>query len=396
MINYISKLLLLTFTLATFGVGQVIANDIKDKKIEQLEILLETYIEENRELKQRLEKIESVPQNSASSDTATTPKQPIEHNSAKPTCEQNLELCDRVELCKIATYKVNGAKGWKVGYFKKFADEAKRRNITCEVDGGIKTAGSLCEENLTACDATLLCKMSTHMSRYYENGKLIDNRAWFKGAKHKRFVEEAKSRNLSCGVMDLIAKAERNQQEAKEEAKLQAEAEAKRKAKEEARLAAETEVKSKEAEAKAKRKTEEELIKKIKLDSRLANAFCKENNSEQGKLKVFGYEFCMERQVKGYNDSIDYIKKYSKEGVQDLDQIVHYALKTYTKPHEYSLDNVAGIIKLRAESYLNVAYNVSIGVVSKRKLQDCKLRWTIDGFVDWISVDQYTYYGWNC
>ena len=104
----------------------------------------------------------------------------------------------------------------------------------------------------------------------------------------------------------------------------------------------------------------------------------------------------MERQVKGYNDSIDYIKKYSKEGVQDLDQIVHYALKTYTKPHEYSLDNVAGIIKLRAESYLNVAYNVSIGVVSKRKLQDCKLRWTIDGFVDWISVDQYTYYGWNC
>ena len=140
MIQVISKFLILTLTLLTFGVNSTVAEDIKDTKIQQLETLLETYIKENRELKERLEKIESVPQNSTSSDATTTPKQPIEHNSAKPTCEQNLELCDRVELCKIATYKVNGAKSWKAGSFKKFVDEAKRRNITCEVDGGKKNS----------------------------------------------------------------------------------------------------------------------------------------------------------------------------------------------------------------------------------------------------------------
>ena len=91
----------------------------------------------------------------------------------------------------------------------------------------------------------------------------------WKAGSFKKFVDEAKKRNLSCGVMDLKAKAERNQQEAKEKAHLAAEAEAKaeaqRKAEEEARLTAEAEAKRKAeeearltAEAEAKRKAEEE------------------------------------------------------------------------------------------------------------------------------------------
>ena len=60
MIQFISKFLVLTLTLTALGVNPSVAEDIKDKKIQHLETLLESYIEENRELKQRLEKIESV------------------------------------------------------------------------------------------------------------------------------------------------------------------------------------------------------------------------------------------------------------------------------------------------------------------------------------------------
>ena len=59
MIQVISKFLILTLTLLTFGVNPTVAEDIKDKKIQQLETLLETYIEENRILKQRLNKLGS-------------------------------------------------------------------------------------------------------------------------------------------------------------------------------------------------------------------------------------------------------------------------------------------------------------------------------------------------
>ena len=52
MIQVISKFLILTLTLLTFGVSPTVAEDIKDTKIQQLETLLETYIEENRELKE--------------------------------------------------------------------------------------------------------------------------------------------------------------------------------------------------------------------------------------------------------------------------------------------------------------------------------------------------------
>ena len=51
MIKSIAKLLFLTSILITFGIGQIVAEDIKDKKIRQLETLLQTYIEEINSLK---------------------------------------------------------------------------------------------------------------------------------------------------------------------------------------------------------------------------------------------------------------------------------------------------------------------------------------------------------
>jgi hypothetical protein len=284
MIQVISKFLILTLTLTTFGVNPIFAKDIKDKKILQLESLLQTYIEEIKDLKSQIQRLESF-------------DEIVTENTVKPlkrsTCEVNFNQCAPKELCDLATYKFNGQIKWKKGLRNAWATEAKKRNLSCGVtvaqsqtneligkssvttgsceanfnqcapkelcdlatyklDGqikwkkglrnawateakkrnlscGVTISRSLCEENLMACDATLLCEMSTHMSRYYENGKLVDNRAWFKTPEHRKFIDEAKRRNLSCGVADLEAKAERDRQEAEKEAKLKAEAEAKRK-----------------------------------------------------------------------------------------------------------------------------------------------------------------------
>ena len=42
-------------------------------------------------------------------------------------------FCNEAVLCELATYGPLGNKDWKVGVYRKFADEAKRRGLTCGV-----------------------------------------------------------------------------------------------------------------------------------------------------------------------------------------------------------------------------------------------------------------------
>ncbi|MDA7744055.1 hypothetical protein N8872_00645 [bacterium] len=195
--------------------------------------------------------------------------QKLPKSASLTPCDKNPAACISEMLCEKAAETSNGKVEWRSQTAPKYVAEAKRRGLTC----GVKTVNSStnqtaavsttktpqdgCEANLKNCSKAKLCELST-----YKIGS--KPRGWKVGV-YRKFVDEAKKRNLSCGVMDLKAKAERNQQEAKEEAKLQAEAEAKRKAEEEARLAAVAKAKRKAAEearlaaeAKAKRKAEEE------------------------------------------------------------------------------------------------------------------------------------------
>ena len=205
MIRYLSKLLILTLTLVGFSVGHTVAEDIRDKKIQQLETLLEAYIEENRELKQRLKENEPVLQDSTSSLNAATSKKSIDSKPSNPNCEQNPSKCNEKQLCELASTRVIGVKrAWKSGTFQKFVDEAKSRNFNCRVT--------------------------------YEQQNVSQNK------ENKDTEEKAR----------LAADAEAKRKEAEEKARLAAEAEAQRKAEEEARLAVDAEVKRIVAEEKAR------------------------------------------------------------------------------------------------------------------------------------------------
>ena len=60
-------------------------------------------------------------------------------NTSKARCEADLKGCTDYDLCMTATFKVASMpKNWKLGSYKKFVDEAKRRNISC----GVKSASN--------------------------------------------------------------------------------------------------------------------------------------------------------------------------------------------------------------------------------------------------------------
>ena len=204
MINLISKFLILALTLLTFGVSPTVAEDIKDKKIQQLEALLGTYIEEIKGLKAKIATLE-------------TSEKLINENIVKPfkssTCGTDYNQCAPKELCALATYKVDGQVKWKKGLRKAWATEAKNRNLSCGVTTAQAPTKKLvaksseavgsCEANYNQCAPKELCSIAT-------TRVIGAQRAWKCGT-FQKFVDEAKKRSLSCGVMDLKSKAERNQ-----------------------------------------------------------------------------------------------------------------------------------------------------------------------------------------
>ena len=143
-------------------------------------------------------------------------------------CSQDILKCTPTELCERATYTINGITGWKVGEYKKFVDEAKRRNTSC----GVKSASNdkTCSQDVTKCTPAELCDAAS-----YTVNKVTE---WKQG-KYLSFVQEAKRRNISCGVKS----ASNDQVKDGEKARIAFEAEKKRKADEKARIAFEAEEK---------------------------------------------------------------------------------------------------------------------------------------------------------
>ena len=247
MIKFIKNLLRCCFLIMILSVTQGQAEEIKDLKIQQLETLLQTYIEENIRLKKQLEELKSAANNINVTD--------VEKNLN--ACKANLSSCSDEELCKIATYedwyKKNEFHWKRVGPGAKFSIEAKRRKLSCGVPKSNEkqspqlseaNIGDVCLNNLNNCDPVELCKIASY--------KVGNKNYWSNNNSHKKYIEAAKRRNISCGVIDLErqAKKEQEEQERKEleeemkadeeEAMLAAvEAEKKRIAEEKAREAAE-------------------------------------------------------------------------------------------------------------------------------------------------------------
>jgi hypothetical protein len=117
-----------------------------EQRIQKLEELLELYFDENRVLKKMLIELEKRP-NSSTNQTAavTTTKTP------QDGCEANLQVCSEAKLCELSTYKIgSNPRGWKVGDYRKFVDEAKRRGLTCGVKTVNKTSKKADKTSLNA------------------------------------------------------------------------------------------------------------------------------------------------------------------------------------------------------------------------------------------------------
>jgi len=131
----------------------------------------------------------------------------VKSTSIDKTCSQDVLNCTPAELCETATYNINGITGWKLGSYKKFVDEAKRRNISCGVNldkkssvsnkttlirKKVNTSKARCEADLKGCTDYDLCMTAT-----FKVASMPKN--WKLGS-YKKFVDEAKRRNISCGV----------------------------------------------------------------------------------------------------------------------------------------------------------------------------------------------------
>ena len=186
----------------------------------------------------------------------------VKSTSIDKTCSQDVLKCTPTELCEAATYKTNEITDWKVGAYKKYVKEAKRRNISCGVNIRAKN-DKTCKQDLLKCTSAVLCEIATYN---------INGITGWKEGNYIKFVDEAKRRNISCGVSPKsndeyekarIARKAENKRKADEKARLALEAEKKRKADEKARIVRIA------LEAKKKRKDDEK--KRLALEAEKKN-----------------------------------------------------------------------------------------------------------------------------
>ena len=160
-----------------------------EQKVKQLESLLQIYIEENAELKNKIKSLSAPSFSNLGGENK---------RSLNSRCKSNASSCNTEELCALATYKLNNKTMWKKGIRKTFADEAKRRSLTCGVNVKDKIINTSVKNNNNypncnlypaKCSPEELCNKATFKS---------DGQIYWKKGLMKTFVEEAKKLGLSC------------------------------------------------------------------------------------------------------------------------------------------------------------------------------------------------------
>ena len=125
MLNTLPKILMYLLLTSYTSVSPLVADEIKNQKIIQLERLLKVYIEENKMLKDKLRVLEASP------NTIAEGERTQEDNLQ---CKDSPSVCSKEEICKLATSQsINSKRIWKSGSFQKFVDEAKRQELDCGV-----------------------------------------------------------------------------------------------------------------------------------------------------------------------------------------------------------------------------------------------------------------------
>jgi hypothetical protein len=168
-------------SLSTYATA-VLADD-RDQKIEMLETLLERYIEENRELKALVEALEE-----------RTPSQSVAAGAT--TCANDPSKCEDTVLCTFAVTLTEGNYIWSTQpQWINYVQEAQKRGLNCKVSETASqqesTAVLTCETDPQVCGDEELCSLATD-----------EYKAWKSGVSQK-FVDEARERNLECGIVKV-------------------------------------------------------------------------------------------------------------------------------------------------------------------------------------------------
>jgi ATP-dependent protease ClpP protease subunit len=120
-----------------------------------------------------------------------------------PTCSENASYCGSFELCRLATFIDGNYYSWRTSStYNQFVVEARSRNLSCRVGEFVskppsvaktkKTISEKCYTNVSLCSTIDLCEQAT-----YQNGNQYSWKTLFP---FKKYIIEAKKRNLTCGV----------------------------------------------------------------------------------------------------------------------------------------------------------------------------------------------------
>ena len=123
---------------------------------------------------------------------------------AASDCQKDANKCSIVELCEIATEAIGGTVSWSLRQpehtklAKSFGMDCGITAPSVPVANGKNPAKPQCDQNPAACVTEALCEKAT-----YQLGKSAPQ---WKTGDFKTFVNEAKRRGLTCGVVTVTNK----------------------------------------------------------------------------------------------------------------------------------------------------------------------------------------------
>ena len=110
-----------------------------------------------------------------------------------PVCPEDIKKCNKDYLCTYGTTNINNGWSW---LNNSFADEAKRLGLSCGVKKQI--TNRTCSKDIKICTDSQLCKLAIEFGS--------NPKKWTKDQKFKKYIIEAKSRQLSCGINKQLVK----------------------------------------------------------------------------------------------------------------------------------------------------------------------------------------------
>jgi hypothetical protein len=196
----------------------------------------------------------------------------VKSTSIDKTCSQDVLKCTPFELCKLATKKnANGKNIWSMAeYRKKYIEEAQRRNISCGVN--YTKNAKTCSQDVLKCTPSELCDAATYTINKITEWKVGAYKKYVKEAKRRNIscgVKSANNKQVKADEKARLALKAEKKRKADEKARLALKAEEKRKADEKARLALKAEEKRK-ADEKARIALKSEEKRKADEKARIA------------------------------------------------------------------------------------------------------------------------------